>query len=1338
MERLFSRCAALAGLILGGCGSETPPEPTELRQALPVGCSSIDRTSMTDHSCTHADFGPFVSVNASARRDFAAASPNVNSVHTHYTITLPGSPGANEGTVKYRPQRSGEWAMYVAPTTSLTLLDSTGNAVPLVIQQSIGSCALLNHAYVFNLTALATYRLVLGPSAGTTAAVVIERLDDFQTFYFADADGDGFGDSEDVVTTMCEAPVGRVTDDTDCDDGDAAVNATASELCDGTDNDCDGQTDEDAATVSYLDADGDGHGDAGQVSTACPAPAGYVVTADDCDDSDPESHPGAEEICDGADNDCNGDADEGLSSSPTTCGVGACLSTGTLSCTSGAMTDSCSPATPAANDASCNAVDDDCDGQVDDDFVGSATTCGVGSCQQTGATSCVGGTVIDSCSAASSGTEVCDGADNDCDGQVDEGVLNACGMCGVVPGEVCDGIDNDCNGAIDDVDGGCGGESCGNGAIDYDDREECDDGNAEAGDGCDECKLECADVTQEATSHTCFHVQYGPFESHPAQTYPGFIFTDISATHTHFALGLPPGSDSTPAAVSYHPVLSGPFAFYSDSDEPMSVVRASDGATVPMRFERSVSSSSCGEGLAWVRVYELDETEIYHVVLGPTQRTEMVVVAEYLPSFGQSYFMRDSDGDGWGDDDSAVNVWCELENNPYIHGDRGGDCDAESPSVNPGAIEVCNDIDDNCLGGVDDVVTGYRDADGDGYGDWNDSVSGCTVPEGYVPNDDATFDCNDTNTKVHTGAPELCDEIDNDCDNEFDEDPSCGGGCVPTPEVCDGLDNDCNGVADESGGTTYYADADGDGYGDASLPVLGCSPLPGYVASAGDCNDGDPGVHPQAEEACDEIDNDCDGDVDNLEDPIAHAVEHSCHHAELGPFVGVQPALSDTTPLPNVSAPHTAHVVLLSNSLPGTVTYTPTATGDFAILLGADVPFTIEDSSGAEVELEANEPVTTCGALARLKLAELEAGTTYRFVFGSVATPSVLLIVEALGGHEHGGGHDEEAVGAEFFRDADGDGHGTSGVSLLACYAPDGYVTTSDDCDDSNAATYEGATESCDGLDNNCDGEIDEEGALDPRTFYRDADGDGYGNGSLVEVDCDAPDGFVAAGGDCNDAAPAVHPGAEELCNGQDDDCDGEADSGSLRFYRDRDRDGYGNEKAATQACEAPPGYSPSPGDCNDRNASVHPAAVESCDGKDDDCDGKVDDGGVCKCPPLKLHAMCSSRPSWGGTLRLGRSTRVAVPASLRVARGNAGAGEATLEIRWSGRKRDIECRYRAAPGGKKYVLKSCSNGLRAGDPLDAVRVTLRADGCSRGFGTARVVAELDNLSCRSRKWGWR
>ncbi|MFT5685016.1 MAG: hypothetical protein ACI8RZ_005962 [Myxococcota bacterium] len=132
-----------------------------------------------------------------------------------------------------------------------------------------------------------------------------------QSIFYADEDADGFGDASDT-TTACDAPSGTVSlsgpSDTDCDDTDSAVNPGAAEVCDGVDNDCDGDIDTNATdlTTYYVDNDGDGYGYGmpDQDWTACEAPEGYVAAAGDCDDSDPNRYPGAPELCDRQFNDC--------------------------------------------------------------------------------------------------------------------------------------------------------------------------------------------------------------------------------------------------------------------------------------------------------------------------------------------------------------------------------------------------------------------------------------------------------------------------------------------------------------------------------------------------------------------------------------------------------------------------------------------------------------------------------------------------------------------------------------------------------------------------------------------------------------------------------------------------------------------------------------------------------------------------------------------------------------------------------------------------------------------------------------------------------------------------
>ena len=127
----------------------------------------------------------------------------------------------------------------------------------------------------------------------------------------ADVDSDGFGDAE---TSVEAGTPSLCRDDTDCDDGDATVNPDAEEFCDEVDNDCDDDVDESDATdasLFYPDDDGDGFGSLYTTYTACDAPPGAVEDSSDCDDEDADVYPGADEVCDGVDNDCDGTVDGG-------------------------------------------------------------------------------------------------------------------------------------------------------------------------------------------------------------------------------------------------------------------------------------------------------------------------------------------------------------------------------------------------------------------------------------------------------------------------------------------------------------------------------------------------------------------------------------------------------------------------------------------------------------------------------------------------------------------------------------------------------------------------------------------------------------------------------------------------------------------------------------------------------------------------------------------------------------------------------------------------------------------------------------------------------------------
>ncbi|MCB9743499.1 MAG: putative metal-binding motif-containing protein [Alphaproteobacteria bacterium] len=208
----------------------------------------------------------------------------------------------------------------------------------------------------------------------------------------------------------------------------------------------------------------------------------------------------------------------------------------------------------------------------------------------------------------------------------------------------------------------------------------------------------------------------------------------------------------------------------------------------------------------------------------------------------------------------------------------------------------------------------------------------------------------------------------------------------------------------------------------------------------------------------------------------------------------------------------------------------------------------------------------------------------------------------------------DASSGQTFYADGDGDGYGAPLNTAEACEAPEGYVSDNTDCDDGEAAVYPGATELCNGVDDDCDGDSDEPDAADAASWYADGDGDSYGDASSVEVSCEQPSGYVADDQDCDDGDAAVNPGATELCNSVDDDCDGAADEAdaadAATWYADSDGDGYGDASSDTLACDQPSSYVSDDTDCDDGDAGVNPGALEVCSGVDEDCDGVVDDLG--------------------------------------------------------------------------------------------------------------------------------
>ena len=231
-------------------------------------------------------------------------------------------------------------------------------------------------------------------------------------------------------------------------------------------------------------------------------------------------------------------------------------------------------------------------------------------------------------------------------------------------------------------------------------------------------------------------------------------------------------------------------------------------------------------------------------------------------------------------------------------------------------------------------------------------------------------------------------------------------------------------------------------------------------------------------------------------------------------------------------------------------------------------------------------------------------------------------------------GRDEDCDSATYgTRDADGD----SSIDIRCCNA----TTCGSDCDDMRSSVHPSASEACDGLDNDCNGLVDD---ATLRTWYRDADHDGFGISAMPVTAACAPADYASVGGDCNDTNASVNPGTAEVCNGIDDNCVGGPDEGVLvRYYADCDRDGWG-AGTATLGC-APPMTPPAScstalwltvsGDCNDDDASVHPGSFETCNRIDDDCDRTTDEPPAdawCNAPAqlAPLHATAATCDATG------------------------------------------------------------------------------------------------------------
>jgi len=202
---------------------------------------------------------------------------------------------------------------------------------------------------------------------------------------------------------------------------------------------------------------------------------------------------------------------------------------------------------------------------------------------------------------------------------------------------------------------------------------------------------------------------------------------------------------------------------------------------------------------------------------------------------------------------------------------------------------------------------------------------------------------------------------------------------------------------------------------------------------------------------------------------------------------------------------------------------------------------------------------------------------------------------------------------SNYYMDSDSDGFGNANTLISSCFQPIGYVSIASDCNDMNFNINANAQEICNGIDENCNGQADDE--LEFINYYIDFDLDGFGALSAMENACAQPAGFVPNGLDCNDANSYVNPDAIEICNGLDEDCDGENDNSVVfaTFYEDADGDTYGDPATGQDFCLIPTELFVANGnDCDDTNATINPAAAENWEnGIDDDCNPNTTDVSV-------------------------------------------------------------------------------------------------------------------------------
>jgi RHS repeat-associated protein len=608
-----------------------------------------------------------------------------------------------------------------------------------------------------------------------------------------------------VTVTAAQCGAGTLPDGGVPDAG-AGCTPTASTdvTCNGVDDDCDGTKDEDfEITVSNCGAG------------ACAATGERSCVNGGVQDSCVPGTPGASDAnCDGIDNNCNGQIDEGYTPVATSCGVGACIRAGTSSCVNGTVQSNCTQGAPAASDATCDGVDDNCNGAKDEAYVGASTACGVGACSRTGTSSCVNGVVQSNCTAGAPAASdaTCDGIDDNCNGTKDEayvGVSTTCGVgacsrmgtsscvSGVVqnnctPGAAapsdatCDGIDDNCNATKDEGYVGVS-TTCGVGACSRTGTSSCVNGAVQ--NNCTPGAAAPSDATCDGIDDNC-----------NGQIDEGYV-----AIATTCGVGACEATGVT-SCVAGHMTDSCAPGVAATSDATCNGIDDNCNGQVDEGFPSQ--HMICGVG----RCARVGVTSCNAGVVHDTCAAGAPLATD--PTCDNV----DDDCDGKADEDFAsASTICGV-----------GACGAVGAT-----LCIVGHLVDTCTPGVpldQDTACDGVDSDCDGSVDEAYAVNSTTCGVGACARvGSSSCEAGTVHSTCTPGAPALndvtCDGIDDNCNGTKDEGyisvastcgigqcqqpgtTSCVGGAVqknctpgtpgPNDATCDGIDQNCNGVADE-------------------------------------------------------------------------------------------------------------------------------------------------------------------------------------------------------------------------------------------------------------------------------------------------------------------------------------------------------------------------------------------------------------------------------------------------------------------------------------------------------------------------------------------------------------